>query len=176
MKLIKKYKLFLFTLLILVIVYFINEDIGIKAFNKTKNSVIYMAQYIPVIFILMGLLDVWVPKKAMANLMGEGSGIKGILLSIFCGTCAAGPLYGAFPIVGVFMKKGVKFSNILIFLGTWSCAKISIILFEVASLGPKFTFTRLTIDLVGIIVISNAIAKIVPKKELEKLYENVEGN
>ncbi len=131
-----------------------------------------MAKYIPVIFILMGLLDVWVPKKAMANLMGEGSGIKGILLSIFCGTCAAGPLYGAFPIVGVFMKKGVKFSNILIFLGTWSCAKIIIILFEISSLGPKFAFTRLFLDLTGIIIISNVIAKLIAKDELDKLYSN----
>ncbi len=172
MKLIRKYKLFLFTLLILLCVYFIDSNIAIKAYNKTKNSIIYMAQYIPVIFILMGLLDVWVPKKAMANLMGEDSGIKGILLSILCGTCAAGPLYGAFPIVGVFMKKSVKFSNILIFLGTWSCAKIIIVLFEITSLGPKFAFTRLFLDLTGIIIISNIIAKLIPKKELERIYSN----
>lgn len=174
MKLIKKYKLFLFTLLLLLGVYFIDSKTAITAYHKTKNSVIYMAKYIPFIFILMGLLDVWVSKTAMASLMGEKSGVRGILLAIFCGTCAAGPLYGAFPIVGVFMKKGVKFSNILIFLGTWSCAKIVIVLFEITSLGPKFTFTRLFLDLTGIIIISNVIAKLVPKKELDRLYEQVE--
>lgn len=172
MKKLKRYRTLIIALIVLLIVYLFNQEIGTKAVKKTTNSIIYMAKFIPFIFILMGLLDVWVPKKAMAGLMGEESGIKGVLLSILCGTCTAGPLYGAFPIVGVFMKKGVKFSNILIFIGTWSCAKIAIILFETASLGPKFAFTRLLVDMTGIIIISNVIAKIIPKKELEELYSN----
>lgn len=43
----------------------------------------------------------------MMKYMDEGSGIKGIMiLSIIFGSAAAGPLYGAFPVAVVFMKKG----------------------------------------------------------------------
>jgi hypothetical protein len=58
-----------------------------------------------------------------------------VVLAILIGSAAAGPLYGAFPVAAVFMKKGVKFSNILIFIGAWSTTKIPMILFEVSSLG-----------------------------------------
>jgi uncharacterized membrane protein YraQ (UPF0718 family) len=41
-----------------------------------------MLLVIPPIFILLGLLDVWVPKEKV-KFMGEGSGLKGVLLAIF---------------------------------------------------------------------------------------------
>ena len=70
------------------------------------------------------------------------------------------------------MKKGVKFMNILIFIGAWSTTKIPMFLFEMAALGNKFAITRLSIDIPGIIIIAFLISKMISKKEIEKLYEN----
>jgi uncharacterized membrane protein YraQ (UPF0718 family) len=130
---------------------------------------------IPPIFILLGLLDVWVPKETMIKYLGEGSGLKGILLAIFIGSAAAGPLYGAFPVAAVFMKKGVKFMNILIFLGAWSTTKIPMFLFELSSLGSRFAISRLLIDIPGIIIIAFILSKMVSKKEIEELYEKAKS-
>lgn len=174
MKLLKKYKMFIISLFVLLIVFIINKDIGIKSYKKAISSSKQMLIYLPPIFILIGLVDVWVPKETMVNLMGEESGIKGIFLSMLVGSCTAGPLYGAFPVVAVFMKKGVKFSNILIFIGTWSCAKIVMIMFEIAALGFKFALTRLLVDILGIIIISLIIAHFVPEKEINNAYEKIE--
>ena len=102
-----------------------------------------MLLVLPPIFVLLGLLDVWVPRETMIKFMGEKSGIIGVLLSIILGSAAAGPLYAAFPIAAVFMRKGVKFSNILIFMGPGPLQKIPMLLFELASMGTKFTLTRL---------------------------------
>jgi uncharacterized membrane protein YraQ (UPF0718 family) len=110
----------------------------------------------------------------MMKYMGEGSGLKGIVLAVILGSAAAGPLYGAFPVAAVFMKKGVKFSNILIFIGAWSTTKIPMFLFEVASLGAKFAFTRLAIDIPGIIIIAYILLKLIPKDEIQKIYQNAE--
>ena len=63
-----------------------------------------MLLVLPPIFILIGLLDVWIPKETMIRLMGEGSGIKGVLLAFLFGTVAVGPLYAAFPVAIVFVK------------------------------------------------------------------------
>jgi len=108
----------------------------------------------------------------MVRFMGEESGLKGILLALFIGSAAAGPLYGAFPVAAVFMKKGAKFSNILIFIGAWSTTKIPMFLFEIGSLGPKFAVTRLLIDIPGIILIAVIISKFLSEKEIEQIYEN----
>jgi len=84
-------------LLILSFIKIFNRQLGWKALSITGNSVKKMLLVIPPIFILLGLLDVWVPRETMIKYMGEGSGLKGVLLAIFIGSAAAGPLYGAFP-------------------------------------------------------------------------------
>ncbi|MGB6128124.1 MAG: permease [Psychrilyobacter sp.] len=174
MRFIKRYKFLITTLIILTILFFVNYELGIKAIDITAYSLKEMVFVIPPVFILLGLLDVWVPKQAMVKYMGEKSGLKGILLSIFIGSAAAGPLYGAFPVAAVFMKKGVKFSNIIIFLGAWSTTKIPMLLFEMASLGTKFAIIRLIVDIFGIIIISRVICRIIPKDEIENIYINAE--
>ncbi|MDX9898414.1 MAG: permease [Spirochaetia bacterium] len=129
-----------------------------------------MLLVIPPIFILLGLLDVWVPRQQMIKYMGSGAGIKGPLIAFLLGSFAAGPLYGAFPFAATLMKKGASLMNILVFIGAWSTTKIPMILFEIAALGPRFALSRLAIDIVGIVIIAFAIKATLPKAEVERLY------
>lgn len=168
----KKYMTLIIALVVIIITFIWNKEIGLKAIDTIKMSFKEMMMIIPPIFILMGLLDVWVPKDVMVKYMGEDSGLKGILLSIFIGSAAAGPLYGAFPIAAVFMKKGVKFTNILIFIGAWSTTKIPMFLFELSSLGSKFAITRLMINIPGILLIAYTIDRLLDEEEKNKIYES----
>lgn len=170
----KRYRFLLLGLSILLVLLFLNQELGLKAIDITKYSLMEMLMVIPPIFILLGLLDVWVPRETMMKYMGEGSGLIGIILSFIIGSAAAGPLYGAFPIAAVFMKKGVKFSNILIFIGAWSTTKIPMFLFELSSLGPRFAVTRLLVDIPGIIIIAMIIAKLMTKEEVDNIYKQSE--
>ena len=170
----KRYRAFIIVVVAIMVLTIFNFELGMKALNITAYSFKEMILVIPPVFVLLGLLDIWVPREIMIKYMGEGSGLKGILLSIFIGSAAAGPLYGAFPVAAVFMKKGVKFSNILIFIGAWSTTKIPMLLFEVASLGMQFTVTRFLIDIPGIIIIAAILAKLVSKEEVKKIYQNAE--
>lgn len=170
-----RYKAFLIVLSLLVLYGVFNWEVGQKVLDTTVYQLREMVLVIPPISILLGLLDVWVPKETMVKFMGEGSGLKGILLSIFIGSAAAGPLYGAFPVAAVFMKKGVKLTNILIFLGAWSTTKIPMFLFEVAALGPVFAITRLLVDIPGIIIIAYLLTALMPKAEVEAIYERAEA-
>lgn len=170
MTLIKRYRFFIATVLALIILFLTNKEIGYNAINITAYSFKEMILVIPPVFILLGLLDIWVPRKTMVRFMGEKSGITGILLAIFIGSAAAGPLYGAFPVAAVFMKKGVKFTNVLIFIGAWSTTKIPMFLFELSSLGAKFAVTRLLVDIPGIIIIAYIISNIISKEEIKRIY------
>jgi len=73
------------------------------------------------------------------------------------------------------MKKGVKFSNILIFIGAWSTTKIPMLLFEQSSLGRAFTVTRLMINIIGIIIIAYILDYFASKEEINRIYENVQS-
>jgi uncharacterized membrane protein YraQ (UPF0718 family) len=169
---IKRYRYFIGAILVVMLLTLFNFEIGIKAFSIAGYSFKEMAMVIPPVFVLLGLLDVWVPRETMMKYMGEGSGIKGVVLSIILGSAAAGPLYGAFPIAAVFMRKGVKFTNILIFIGAWSTTKIPMFLFEMSALGSKFAITRLFIDIPGIIIIAYLLSLTTKAKEVEEIYNN----
>jgi len=102
--------------------------------------------------------------------MGDTFGFKGAALYIFLGTTASGPLYTAFPIAGIFLRKGVKFTNVMLFIGAWSTMKIPMFLFEVSSLGFEFAFTRLLLSIVGIFIIAFVMNKLLKKDEKELIY------
>ena len=167
----KKYRAFLIVAALVVIVTVYNRQLGMEALRITAYSFREMIFVIPPVFLLLGLLDTWVPKEIMMRYMGDTSGIKGIILAVLIGSAAAGPLYGAFPVAAVFMKKGVKFSNILIFIGAWSTTKIPMFLFETASLGTRFALTRLLINLPGIIIIAKLLARALSNEEVKRIYE-----
>ncbi|MEN6463398.1 MAG: permease [Syntrophomonas sp.] len=151
----------------------IEPAIAGKAVNISIFSIKEMLVVIPPIFILLGLLDVWVPRETMIRFMGDNSGIKGILLAFFLGSAAAGPLYGAFPIAAVLMKKGAGFRNVMVFIGAWSTTKIPMLLFEISALGAKFAITRLLVDIIGILIIAQILIKAIQGQELQQIYEKV---
>ena len=170
-----RYRGFIIVLTTVLILTVINRELGTNTLGIAVYSFREMIFILPPVFILLGLLDVWVPRDTMVKYMGEGSGLKGILLAFLIGSAAAGPLYGAFPVAAVFMKKGVKFSNVLIFIGAWSTTKIPMFLFEVASMGRVFAVTRLLINLPGIIIIALVLEKWLGKDEVKSVYEKAEG-
>ena len=167
----KQYLFFLITLVLLGILFIFKFDAGLKATDVVIYSFKEMLLVLPPIFILIGLLDVWIPKETMIRLMGEGSGFKGILLAFLFGTVAAGPLYAAFPVAIVFMKKHVKFSNIIILMGAWGATKIPMLLFEMTALGFKFALLRLVINIPVIIIIAYVMGILIKKDEIEAIYE-----
>jgi uncharacterized membrane protein YraQ (UPF0718 family) len=172
MKLIKKYSLFILASLVIIVLYFVNKEIGLKAVETVRVSSKEMIFILPPVFILLGLLDVWVPRDTMVKYMGKGSGVTGALLAFLIGSAAAGPLYVVFPIAAAFMRKDVKFSNILILIGAWSTTKIPMILFELGSLGTKFGLTRLALNIPVILIITLVINKAMNKDEVAETYSN----
>ena len=133
---------------------FLNPSIGRTALAVTGDNVLEMLSFLPPIFVLLGLLDVWVDRETMMKYMGRGSGTRGMLLAFILGSAAAGPLYAAFPMAGVMMKKGASMLNVFIFIGAWSTTKIPLIMFETATLGFRFMALRLVFNLVGIFLIA----------------------
>lgn len=160
---INRYKLSIIVFIILIIVIILKEDMGIKAFNNTKDSFLQMLSVLPPIMVLLGLMDEWISRESMMKYMGKDSGIMGIAISIFFAAFAAGPMYAAFPFTAVLLKKGVKFTNVIIFMNAWCVIKISTLLFEISSLGYRFTFYRLLIDFVGVIVMGYLVDYFVMK-------------
>lgn len=172
-EIINRYRLFILLLIIDLAIIAIYPSVGKKSLDITWNNTLEMLSVIPPIFILLGLLDVWVERETVIKLMGEKSGFIGIALAFLLGSAAAGPLYAAFPMAGVLLKKGSKFSNVLIFIGAWSTTKIPMLLFEASSMGWKFMTLRFVIDIPGIAIIAYATDRLLNEREKRNIYDNV---
>lgn len=170
----KRYRFFLlFFAANLLLLCFVPE-IGKTSFAKTWDNIKEMLMVIPPIFLLLGLLDVWVERETMVKFMGEKSGLKGAVIALVLGSAAAGPLYAAFPLAGTFLKKGATLFNVFLFIGAWATTKIPMILFETTNLGLEFMLIRLGLNLAGIILIAYILEKTTPEQERENIYEIAE--
>lgn len=167
----KRYKYFLILMLVDLVILFIWPQTGQKSFKISWDSLLGMLSVLPPIFILLGLLDVWVERETMMKYMGEGSGFVGITMAFLLGSAAAGPLYAAFPVAGVLLKKGCKFSNILIFIGAWLTTKIPMLLFEASAMGWKFMLIRFIVDIPGIALIAYITEKLLKNEEKQYIYD-----
>ena len=170
LKIIKRYKFFLLLLIVLILIGFLDFDLASKSILNIKDSFLQMLSVLPPIMVMLGLMDVWVSRESLMKYMGNNSGLLGIFLAMFIGSIAAGPMYAAFPFTAVLIKKGAKFSNIIIFMNAWCVTKISTLLFEISSLGYKFTFVRLLIDIPGVIIMGILVEKFLSKDELTRIY------
>lgn len=157
---------------IAILIYFISPSNGTNIFRLAKENLISMLMVIPPIFILIGLMDVWIKKETFIKHMGESSGLKGLSLAFILGTIGAGPTYGAFPVATLLIKKGVRIANALFFLGIWSAVKLPIVIFEASSMGLKFTIIHILIMVLTYLIGAFLIEKLLSHEDKKELIEN----
>lgn len=155
----RRYRGMIAALAVLALVALTAPGRAIEALGTVTMSLKEMILVIPPIFVLLGLLDVWVPRVTLIEYMGSGSGPFGTLIAFTLGSVAAGPLYAAFPFAAVLLQKGCSTFNVMVFIGAWSTTKIPMFLFEYAALGGAFALTRLAANVPAILLIAAVLAR-----------------
>lgn len=130
-----------------------------------------MALIMPPVFLLMGFMEVWLPKQNVQKWLGKESGFKGGVLSLILGTLPTGPLYVAFPMTASLLRKGASIANMVLFLGSWAALKIPQLLVEIKFLGFPFTLLRFSLTLAALIVIG-LIMELILKHDKKKEWMN----
>ena len=127
--------------------------------HNTWDYLIEMVVILIPVAVLMGLFEVWVPKQLIGKYLGHESGWKGILLALLFGAAPTGPLYVAFPIAAMLLKKGASPLNVIILLNAWAAIKIPQLLVEANFLGPSFMLVRLALTVPSAILMGWLIQK-----------------
>ncbi|MFH0914729.1 MAG: permease [Chloroflexota bacterium] len=140
---------------------------GKAVFTKFTQSFVEMVTFVPFLFIIVGLFDVWVPKEKIQKHIGQESGIKGMVLVILLAMLQAGPLYGAFPVAYMLFRKGASIKNIFIYLGAFSSLKIPMLGIEIGYLGLQFSLVRTLVSLPLFIGIGYLMEKYLKNRHFE---------
>lgn len=157
---VKKSKLLVFVVLVYVTLLVVRPDIATTAFENSGYYFKEMVMVLPVIFLLTVVIEAWIPKKVIMKGIGKKSGIKGYLLALTLGSFSAGPIYAAFPIAKVLLKKGASISNVVIILSAWAVIKVPMLANEIKFLGMEFMVTRWIFTVAAIFLMAFVIGKV----------------
>lgn len=163
MKTLKKYGLLIVIMLVFLVLIITTPESAVRSSLVMWDYFKEMAMILPPVFLLMGLMEVWIPKNQIQKWMGNKSGIKGMAIALALGTLPTGPLYVAFPMTSTLIRKGASYTNMVIFLGSWAALKIPQLMVEIKFLGLPFTITRFILTLTALILIGLVIELILKK-------------
>ena len=74
-KFIKRYRSFFISLIFLIIISFFSYNVFLKVINSVTSNILQMLSVLPPIMLMLGLMDVWVPREKLMKYMGNKSGV-----------------------------------------------------------------------------------------------------
>jgi len=98
-------------------------------------------------FIVGGMAEALLPREAMAEWIGEESGVRGILIGSVAGGLVPGGPYVSFPVGAILLRSGASVGTMVAFISGWAIYGVSRLPMEVGILGWKLTLIRLGITL-----------------------------
>ncbi|MGM0602586.1 MAG: permease [Bacillota bacterium] len=160
------FKKYIFTIIffsIIILSYIFDFSAGKSIFNNFSSFFITMIKFVPAVFILIGLFDVWVKRETIEKHLGEKSSLLAYFWSLVLAGTTVGGLYVAFPIAAALYRKGARVRIIFTYLGAAAVCRVPMTLFEASYVGLKFTAVR-WITSIPLIILSS----IFMEKYLEK--------
>ena len=98
-------------------------------------------------FLMAGFIQVVIPSHVIGNWMGEGSGLRGILLGTVAGALAPGGPFVQFPLLAALHKSGATLGPIAAFVTAWSMIPLMrTMIYEIPLLGMPFTVARFALS------------------------------
>lgn len=137
-------------------------DLGARTASTLEGFLKEVAIFLPAMFILVGLFEVWVPRRVVERHVGSAAGPLAIVWMLLLGTLQAGPLYGVFPVAVALYRKGASLRNVFIYLGAFSGLKIPMLTFEVGFLGWRFSLVRATVTVVVFVLLAYLLERLLP--------------
>jgi uncharacterized membrane protein YraQ (UPF0718 family) len=162
----KQNKFLTLVLLAYLVSFILRPDFAAQAFGNSAYYFKEMILIMPMIFLLTVVIDVLIPKEVIISNLGQGSGAKGSLLALVLGSISAGPIYAAFPVSKLLLKKGASIRNIVIILSAWAVIKVPMLANEAKFLGTEFMGTRWILTVLSIFAMSALVSAMVKKEDL----------
>lgn len=172
LRLIKKNKILFVALIAYVLLFVVDKEKGLTALSESKYYFIEMLEILPAVFILVAIIQAWIPTRVIVKHFGDGSGIKGILIAFAVGSLSAGPIYAAFPVCKMLYKKGASIKNIVIILSSWAVIKVPMLITEVKFMGTHYMLVRWFFTIIAILMMALLMGKLANiKKDLPSVEE-----
>ncbi len=114
---------------------------------------------------LVGLVQQWANRDAIAGMLGKESGWKALLLAATCGTLVIGPPYLIFPLLMSIRRQGARWAVIGAVLGAYA-VKVPMIPLEIGFMGWEFSFWRSLLTILFSVPVGLLVEKVMERGDL----------
>jgi uncharacterized membrane protein YraQ (UPF0718 family) len=110
-------------------------EVAYGAFAKAVKIII-------AVFIIIGLIQVWVSTEKLSKILGKQAGLKGLVIASTIPIFIGGSLFTIFPLMKTLKEKGASIAAIMAFVTAWS-GKAPLLPLEIEFLGLHFALMRI---------------------------------
>ena len=96
------------------------------------------------VFVIVGLIQVWLTPQQVSRVLGKQAGWKGLLLASSIPMLLGGSLFMIFPLMSTLREMGARIAATLAFVSAWS-GKAPLVPLEIEFLGWRFAVLRIVL-------------------------------
>jgi len=133
----------------------------VQAFRAAWRSGVSLAPTLLGILVLIGLLLGFVPAETIGRVVGEGSGVTGVLTAALLGSVLHIPSLVSFPLGGSLIAAGASATVVAVFITTLTMVGFVTLPMEIRVLGKRFTLLRNGLSLVAAVIIGVLVGAVV---------------
>jgi len=136
-------QIYLIIAVVLLGISFFKEKQKTKEALKATFKIFYVVLPVLIfVFVLMGLIEAYISRETIVSILGQKSGILGILYAEIVGSVALFMPPAVFPFGGYLLKNGASYGSIAGFVFTAILIGITTLPLEFKLLGKRFTIAR----------------------------------
>lgn len=131
-----------------------------KTYRALKISVRSFGNMIPffiAVFVLIGILEVFVPSSMIASLLGVKRGFMATVFAAAIGGIMAGPPPASYPMADFLVKHNASLAAAATFIIAWVAVSTVSLPLEIKILGSRFAWTRWTLTIVLSVIIGTIL-------------------
>lgn len=106
------------TVIITVTMILIDSEKTISALKYSTRILLKILPILIIVLVIMTLVDYFLKKDKISNLLGIKSGIKGFSIAAFSGIISHGPIFAWYPMLNDLRKSGMSIGLVAVFLYT----------------------------------------------------------
>ena len=128
---------------LILIGYYKGEGEHIQGVKTGFGMLVPLVPMLVLAFIVAGMAQTLIPRELIAHWIGEGSGLRGVLVGTVAGALTPGGPFVSFPLAAGLTGAGACIGPLVAYITGWLLLSVTRIPMEVGILGWKLTMARI---------------------------------
>jgi uncharacterized membrane protein YraQ (UPF0718 family) len=124
------------------------QDTAIAGLRGSWRAMLSLLPLLLGVFIIIGFAEELLPKQLIADLLGGGSGLKGIFIASGLGILTPGGPFVSYPLVATLYAAGASIGPLVAFITAWALGSVSRLPLEIGVVGVRLTAIRLASSII----------------------------